>query len=150
MCSVSAQDELFIAPLNLSGTEETIPSSANWRSCDRNRRERNLGRGLHDFCIILVRGFNGLIPWGIRRMSLILTRHALEKLEEIISEELLDSGAELVVVADFSGNLILRVRISRDGGHLLPGGPVSTPFCPHCRKAKLIARKTSPSCSTRG
>lgn len=41
-------------------------------------------------------------------MNLILTRNEIGKLEEIISEELLDSGAELVVVADLSGNLILR------------------------------------------
>ncbi|MFZ2446733.1 MAG: roadblock/LC7 domain-containing protein [Syntrophobacteraceae bacterium] len=41
-------------------------------------------------------------------MSLILTKRELDRLEEIISEELLDSGAELVVVADFSGNLILK------------------------------------------
>lgn len=41
-------------------------------------------------------------------MSLILTRNELEKLEEIVSEELLDSGAELVVIADLSGNMILR------------------------------------------
>ncbi len=41
-------------------------------------------------------------------MSLILTRNEIGKLEEIISEELLDSGAELVVIADVSGNMILR------------------------------------------
>ncbi len=41
-------------------------------------------------------------------MSLILTRSELEKLEEIVSDELLDSGAELVVIADLSGNMILR------------------------------------------
>jgi predicted regulator of Ras-like GTPase activity (Roadblock/LC7/MglB family) len=41
-------------------------------------------------------------------MSLILTRNELGSLEEIIEDELLDSGAELVVVADLSGNLILQ------------------------------------------
>ncbi len=41
-------------------------------------------------------------------MSLILTKSELGILGEIIADELLDSGAELVVVADLSGNLILQ------------------------------------------
>ncbi|MEN6437302.1 MAG: roadblock/LC7 domain-containing protein [Syntrophobacter sp.] len=41
-------------------------------------------------------------------MSLILTRNELGHLEDIIADRLLDSGAELVVVADFAGNLILQ------------------------------------------
>ncbi len=41
-------------------------------------------------------------------MSLILTKSELEILGDIVADELLDSGAELVVVADLSGNLILR------------------------------------------
>ncbi|MGC9196427.1 MAG: roadblock/LC7 domain-containing protein [Syntrophobacteraceae bacterium] len=40
-------------------------------------------------------------------MSLILTRNEIEKLEQIISEQLLSSGAEHVVVTDLSGNLIM-------------------------------------------
>ncbi len=40
-------------------------------------------------------------------MSLILTRTEIEKLEQIISEQLLSSGAEHVVVTDLSGNLIM-------------------------------------------
>lgn len=41
-------------------------------------------------------------------MSLILTKNELGHLEEIIADRLLDSGAELVVIADFAGNLILQ------------------------------------------
>jgi predicted regulator of Ras-like GTPase activity (Roadblock/LC7/MglB family) len=41
-------------------------------------------------------------------MTLILTKSELGILEEIISDELLDSGAELVVVADLCGNMILQ------------------------------------------
>jgi predicted regulator of Ras-like GTPase activity (Roadblock/LC7/MglB family) len=40
-------------------------------------------------------------------MSLILTKNEIEKLEQIISEQLLSSGAEHVVVTDLSGNLIM-------------------------------------------
>ncbi len=41
-------------------------------------------------------------------MSLILTKNEIGKLEAIISDQLLDSGAEHVVLADLSGNLILQ------------------------------------------
>lgn len=41
-------------------------------------------------------------------MSLIFTKHENGKLEEIISEKLLDSGAEHVIVVDLSGNLIMQ------------------------------------------
>jgi predicted regulator of Ras-like GTPase activity (Roadblock/LC7/MglB family) len=40
-------------------------------------------------------------------MNLILTKKDIGKLEEIISDQLLDSGAEHVVLADLSGNLIM-------------------------------------------
>ncbi|SPF39857.1 Roadblock/LC7 family protein [Syntrophobacter sp. SbD1] len=40
-------------------------------------------------------------------MNLVLTKNDIGKLEEIISDQLLDSGAEHVVVADLSGNLIM-------------------------------------------
>lgn len=41
-------------------------------------------------------------------MSLILTKNEFHKLEAIITEQLLDSGAELVVVIDLAGNLLLQ------------------------------------------
>ena len=41
-------------------------------------------------------------------MSLILTRNEIGTLEEIISEKLLDSGAEHVILADLAGNLIVQ------------------------------------------
>lgn len=41
-------------------------------------------------------------------MNLILTKNEMGKLEEIISDRLLDSGAEHVLVADLSGNLIIQ------------------------------------------
>jgi len=41
-------------------------------------------------------------------MSLILTKNEIDQLEEIISEKLLDSGAEHVMVVDLSGNLIIQ------------------------------------------
>ncbi|MCE5334935.1 MAG: roadblock/LC7 domain-containing protein [Desulfobacteraceae bacterium] len=41
-------------------------------------------------------------------MSLIFTKHENGRLEEIISEKLLDSGAEHVIVVDLSGNLIMQ------------------------------------------
>ena len=41
-------------------------------------------------------------------MDLILTRNDIGKLEEIISEEILDAGADYVMIADLSGNLILQ------------------------------------------
>jgi predicted regulator of Ras-like GTPase activity (Roadblock/LC7/MglB family) len=40
-------------------------------------------------------------------MNLILTKNDIGKLEQIISDQLLDSGAEHVVLADLSGNLIM-------------------------------------------
>ncbi len=40
-------------------------------------------------------------------MNLVLTKNDIGKLEEIISDQLLDSGAEHVLVADLSGNLIM-------------------------------------------
>jgi len=40
-------------------------------------------------------------------MNLILTKKDIGKLEEIIADQLLDSGAEHVVLADLSGNLIM-------------------------------------------
>ena len=40
-------------------------------------------------------------------MNLVLTKSDIGKLEEIISDQLLDSGAEHVVLADLSGNLIM-------------------------------------------
>jgi predicted regulator of Ras-like GTPase activity (Roadblock/LC7/MglB family) len=41
-------------------------------------------------------------------MSLILTRNEIGTLEAIISEKLLDSGAEHVILADLAGNLIVQ------------------------------------------
>ena len=41
-------------------------------------------------------------------MSLILTKNEIRKLEKIISERLLDSGAEHVIVVDLSGNLLMQ------------------------------------------
>jgi predicted regulator of Ras-like GTPase activity (Roadblock/LC7/MglB family) len=41
-------------------------------------------------------------------MNLILTKNDIGKLEEIISDQLLDSGAEHVLLADLSGNLIMQ------------------------------------------
>ena len=41
-------------------------------------------------------------------MSLILTKNEIRKLERIISERLLDSGAEHVIVVDLSGNLLMQ------------------------------------------
>lgn len=41
-------------------------------------------------------------------MNLILTKNDIGKLEEIISDQLLDAGAEHVVVVDLSGNLIIQ------------------------------------------
>jgi predicted regulator of Ras-like GTPase activity (Roadblock/LC7/MglB family) len=41
-------------------------------------------------------------------MSLILTKNEIRKLERIISERLLDSGAEHVLVVDLSGNLLMQ------------------------------------------
>ncbi|MHC1726371.1 MAG: roadblock/LC7 domain-containing protein [Syntrophobacteraceae bacterium] len=41
-------------------------------------------------------------------MSLILTRNEIGRLQEIISDTLLDSGAEHVVLADLAGNLIMQ------------------------------------------
>ena len=41
-------------------------------------------------------------------MTLILTKNEIGKLEEIISDQLLDAGAEHVVVIDLSGNLIMQ------------------------------------------
>ncbi|MDR3569393.1 MAG: roadblock/LC7 domain-containing protein [Syntrophobacteraceae bacterium] len=40
-------------------------------------------------------------------MNLILTKNDIGKLDEIISDQLLDSGAEHVVLTDLSGNLIM-------------------------------------------
>ena len=40
-------------------------------------------------------------------MDLVLTKNDIGRLEEIISDQLLDSGAEHVVLADLSGNLIM-------------------------------------------
>ncbi len=40
-------------------------------------------------------------------MNLVLTKKDIGKLEEIISDQLLDSGAEHVVLVDLSGNLIM-------------------------------------------
>lgn len=40
-------------------------------------------------------------------MSLILTKNDIRNLEGIISEKLLDSGAEHVIVVDLSGNLLM-------------------------------------------
>ena len=40
-------------------------------------------------------------------MSLILTKNDIGRLERIISDQLLDSGAEHVVLTDLSGNLIM-------------------------------------------
>lgn len=40
-------------------------------------------------------------------MDLVLTKNDIGKLEEIISDQLLDSGAEHVLLADLSGNLIM-------------------------------------------
>jgi predicted regulator of Ras-like GTPase activity (Roadblock/LC7/MglB family) len=40
-------------------------------------------------------------------MSLILTKNDIRKLEGIIAEKLLDSGAEHVIVVDLSGNLLM-------------------------------------------
>ena len=41
-------------------------------------------------------------------MSLILTKNEIRKLEKIISERLLDSGAEHVILVDLSGNLLMQ------------------------------------------
>ena len=41
-------------------------------------------------------------------MNLILTKHDIGQLEEIITDQLLDAGAEHVVVVDLAGNLILQ------------------------------------------
>jgi len=41
-------------------------------------------------------------------MNLILTKNDIGRLEEIISYQLLDSGAEHVLLADLSGNLIMQ------------------------------------------
>jgi len=40
-------------------------------------------------------------------MDLVLTKSDIGKLEEIISDQLLDSGAEHVVLTDLAGNLIV-------------------------------------------
>jgi predicted regulator of Ras-like GTPase activity (Roadblock/LC7/MglB family) len=40
-------------------------------------------------------------------MDLVLTKNDIGKLEEIISDQLLDSGAEHVLLADLAGNLIM-------------------------------------------
>ena len=40
-------------------------------------------------------------------MNLVLTKDDIVTLEQIISDQLLDSGAEHVVLADLSGNLIM-------------------------------------------
>ena len=40
-------------------------------------------------------------------MNLVLTKDDIATLEEIISDQLLDSGAEHVILADLSGNLIM-------------------------------------------
>jgi predicted regulator of Ras-like GTPase activity (Roadblock/LC7/MglB family) len=40
-------------------------------------------------------------------MNLVLTKNEIGRLEEIISDQLLDSGAEHVLLADLSGNLIM-------------------------------------------
>jgi len=42
-------------------------------------------------------------------MDLVLTKNDIGRLEEIISDQLLDSGAEHVVLVDLSGNLIMEV-----------------------------------------
>ncbi len=54
-------------------------------------------------------GLEGAVsPSGERAlMNLILTKKDIVKLEEIISDQLLDSGAEHVLLADLSGNLIM-------------------------------------------
>jgi predicted regulator of Ras-like GTPase activity (Roadblock/LC7/MglB family) len=41
-------------------------------------------------------------------MNLILTKNEIGRLEEIISDQLLDAGAEHVVLIDISGNLIMQ------------------------------------------
>jgi predicted regulator of Ras-like GTPase activity (Roadblock/LC7/MglB family) len=41
-------------------------------------------------------------------MNLVLTKNEIGKLEEIISDQILDAGAEHVVVIDLSGNLIMQ------------------------------------------
>ena len=41
-------------------------------------------------------------------MDLILTKDKIGKLEDIISDEILDSGADFVMIIDLSGNLILQ------------------------------------------
>ena len=41
-------------------------------------------------------------------MDVILTRDDINRLEEIISDEILDAGADYVMIVDLSGNLILQ------------------------------------------
>jgi predicted regulator of Ras-like GTPase activity (Roadblock/LC7/MglB family) len=40
-------------------------------------------------------------------MNLVLTRNKIAKLEEVLERELLNSGADHVIIVDMSGNLIL-------------------------------------------
>ncbi len=40
-------------------------------------------------------------------MSLIVTRNEIRKLEDIVGKELLEAGADHVIIVDFSGNLIM-------------------------------------------
>lgn len=40
-------------------------------------------------------------------MSLIITKNEVKKLQDIIKRELLDAGAEHVIIVDLAGNLIL-------------------------------------------
>jgi predicted regulator of Ras-like GTPase activity (Roadblock/LC7/MglB family) len=40
-------------------------------------------------------------------MSLIVTKSEITKLEEIVEKELLDAGAEHVIIVDMAGNMIL-------------------------------------------
>lgn len=42
-------------------------------------------------------------------MSLIVTRNDISKLESIVGKELLDAGADHVIIVDFSGNLIMQM-----------------------------------------
>jgi predicted regulator of Ras-like GTPase activity (Roadblock/LC7/MglB family) len=41
-------------------------------------------------------------------MDLILTKDKVSRLEEIINDEILDSGADFVMIVDLSGNMILQ------------------------------------------
>ncbi len=41
-------------------------------------------------------------------MSLIVTRNEISKLESIVGKELLEAGADHVIIVDFSGNLIMQ------------------------------------------